>query len=467
MLLTVLLLGVGVSAVIYNFVRPARDAQERDRITAAALAQAKAALIGYAAGVVLVGPARPGDLPCPDQDNDGDADAVPACDTPALALGRLPWRTLGLPDPRDGDGERLWYAVSVNFKNNTRTPCLNPGDAGCLNSDARGTITVRRPDNSILHDGTNPDAFVPSGVVAVIIAPGRVVQRLGAGAPQDRSAAGINNPVNYLEIAASGEDNAVFADLTTDGFIHGPIYDPAGNAIVNDRIITITWQDLMPLLQRRVAKEVMNCLEAYAAVPRNSGRYPWAAPVTDLTYGDQSGNRFGRIPDTFAATFLGSALGFAPLVCPLPLVGPVLCMSTSWPGAPCNLTIGTWWTNWKEHVFYGVAEAYQPGEPLGIPLAPLPMAPGGPCGGACPGPNCCLQVSPPSNAFDKRVVVAVAGKRLLSVSCPGGQPRTSALNKQTAANYVEGTNDNTTGPQTTYEQRAVSSCFNDVVLYQQ
>src|SRR5262245_11131637 len=103
MLLTVLLLGVGVSAVIYNFVTPARDAQERERITAAALAQAKQALIGFAAGVTLGGAARPGDLPCPDQDNDGDADAVPACDTPALALGRFPWKTLGLPDLRDGD----------------------------------------------------------------------------------------------------------------------------------------------------------------------------------------------------------------------------------------------------------------------------------------------------------------------------------------------------------------------------
>jgi hypothetical protein len=30
----------------------------------------------------------------------------------AERLGRLPWKTLGLPDLRDGDGERLWYAVS-------------------------------------------------------------------------------------------------------------------------------------------------------------------------------------------------------------------------------------------------------------------------------------------------------------------------------------------------------------------
>ena len=55
-----------------------------------------------------IGASRLGDLPCPDRDDDGDADAVPGCDTAALALGRLPWKTLGLPDLRDGDGERLW-----------------------------------------------------------------------------------------------------------------------------------------------------------------------------------------------------------------------------------------------------------------------------------------------------------------------------------------------------------------------
>ena len=78
----------------------------------------------------------------------------------------------------------------------------------------------------------------------------------------------------------SSEDNADFIDGigAANGFIRGVIRDAGGNAIVNDRLIVITYQDLMPALQSRVAKEVLNCLAAYAANPQNNGRYPWAAP---------------------------------------------------------------------------------------------------------------------------------------------------------------------------------------------
>src|SRR5687768_5871806 len=81
MLLTVLLLGVGVSAVVYNFVAPAKQSIAREKITAAALSQAKEALIGYALSVDITQACgdpsncpRIGDLPCPDLDNDGDAE---------------------------------------------------------------------------------------------------------------------------------------------------------------------------------------------------------------------------------------------------------------------------------------------------------------------------------------------------------------------------------------------------------
>ena len=103
MLLTVLLVAVGTSAVIYKFVSPAKQSIERDRITAAALAEAKAELIGYAVGIRLdtgVNP-RVGDLPCPDIANDGTAGGS-CSNAGGMTLGRLPWKTLGLPDLRDG-----------------------------------------------------------------------------------------------------------------------------------------------------------------------------------------------------------------------------------------------------------------------------------------------------------------------------------------------------------------------------
>ena len=57
-------------------------------------------------------------------------------------LGRLPWKTLGLPDLRDGYAERLWYAVSTRYKG-----LLNcAASRACIDmtpAQAIGTITVR------------------------------------------------------------------------------------------------------------------------------------------------------------------------------------------------------------------------------------------------------------------------------------------------------------------------------------
>src|SRR5215470_15938884 len=151
----------------------ARMALQRDEATQAALKQAKEALIGYAA----LRPTRPGALPCPDLDDNGiaggnhpdygnNSELFPGgihggtnCDTPGKRIGRLPWRTLGLPDLRDSSGERLWYAMSDNFRN-IGTP---------INSDTPGQLTVT---------GIAP----ASNVIAIIFAPGATL------AGQDRSA---------------------------------------------------------------------------------------------------------------------------------------------------------------------------------------------------------------------------------------------------------------------------------------
>jgi len=466
----VLLLVVGIGALIFNLARPGKVDIERDRITANALEQAKTALIGFAAGVDLfdiTSAARPGDLPCPDRDDNGTVDV--GIDTPCAggALGRLPWKSLGLPDLRDGDGERLWYAVSSNFKNSPRTACAAPGDVGCLNSDARGTITIRNTAGTVVNDGTNPDPFTPSGVIAVIFAPGAVIQRQGAASVQDRSCTGGSctaegvctsspltltpkcNPINYLDVRTGVEDNADFTDGTnTDGFINGVIRGAGGNVIVNDRLMVITYQDLMPVLQRRVAKEMLNCLTTYASSLGSNGRYHWAAPVTGYpSYADQTNIRFGRVPDgPFGATLLGLGGSVTAAICSLT---PAICMYINWP-LTCAIAQGTWWTNWKVMVFYGVAEAYQPADSLlGVP------APGG-CGN-------CLTVDPPSGIDDKRVVVIVAGKRLSAVA--SGQPRTSTANKQSPANYVEDANNGST-TQNIYTQNPASATFNDVLVFQ-
>jgi len=511
LLVLLVLLALGSAAAFYAFISPASTTIERDKITAAALAQAKAALIGYAVGVNLSSGGRPGDLPCPDTNDSGQSGG--SCGNAAgttgqtSRIGRLPWKSLGLPDLRDGDGERLWYAVSRNFKNNFRSTCASPGDAGCLNSDARGTITVRNSAGITIHDGSNPDAHTPSGVIAVIFAPGAILQRQDAATSQDRSCNGGTcttegvctsapltntpkcNPVNYLDVAgppaltvtdatASTEDNAGFTDgVLSDGFINGIVKDASGNVIVNDRLITITYADLMPLLEKRVAREAYNCVAGYGAA--SNGRYPWAASVSASASGDYSSvqnERFGRMPDTFAQTLLGliPAASF-PLalvvnaVCAIPFL-PNICMSNSWPTAaaspPCYIATGSWWTNWKDQVFYGVATAYSPNVTAQL-ISPFVTVPAPAACNGTAGDYDCLAVSPPTatTVDNKRFVVVVAGKRLSTVS--GGQPRSGAANRANSANYLEDENGNNSGTSNIYGQQAPTTTFNDTLLFLQ
>jgi hypothetical protein len=343
--------------------------------------------------------------------------------------------TLGLPDLRDGHGEQLWYAVSNNFKENVRTICTNPDQPGCLNSDSRGTITVRKSSGLVINNGANPDVFVPSGVVAVVIAPGGVIQREGAAALQDRSAAGASNSQNYLDVG-NGEDNAAFIDgSATDGFINGPVLDINGNLIVNDKLISITYQDLLPKLEERVAGEALKCMTDYALV--NSGRYPWAAATVASgsgNYSDVINNRFGRIPDTpFVWTAISSLGG----------------MSFLWPTS-CNIfSLSDWWLNWKKLVFYGLADAYKPINPPTLPVT-----------NACATAGACRVVDPPSTSADKQVIVIVAGKRLSGVA--GGQPRVTTGDIGDSANYLEDANQ----LGVTFSKSPLTSTFNDVLVYQ-
>ena len=480
-LLIVILIAVGIGAAIWSMMDLASVTRSNAeaRHNEAVLAQAKAALIGYAASADIAGAGRPGDLPCPDIDDDGYAKVPEDYPCNGSALGRLPWKTLGLPDLRDSDGERLWYAVSSNFKSNPRTPCATPGDPGCLNSDSRGTITVRSSAGAVINDGSNPNQWTPSGVIAVLIAPGRVLQRQGAAASQVRgctvgvdcdatercTAAPVTltpkcNPLNYLDVLVGIEDNADFVDSNaSNGFIGGEVRDASSNVIVNDRILTITYEDLMPMLQRRVAAEVLKCLNDYSAIAQNGNRFPWAAPVATVSppYADAYSTRFGRVPDNLFNTQHGVPGGVATPPCG----NPSLCMTNAWP-ASCGIVQGTWWNNWKDMVFYGLAEAYQPADPVDLVSNGVPPSTG--CGGGTE----CLRVNPPSTSYDKRVVVVVAGKRLYFSTDPpgplGGQFRATSAQKTNIDNYLE--DDNRNGAfAVSYTQQPVSAIFNDFVLF--
>jgi hypothetical protein len=120
LVLVLLLLAASACALLSFELATSGAAMRRDTIGERALAQAREALIAYAADRPISASVGPGYLPCPDLDDDGWAEST--CGSlagesgQASRLGRLPWKTLGLPDLRDGHGERLWYAVSTKHK---------------------------------------------------------------------------------------------------------------------------------------------------------------------------------------------------------------------------------------------------------------------------------------------------------------------------------------------------------------
>lgn len=419
----------------------------RNQSTDDVLRIASEALIAYAAGRNFSsGTVKPGSLPCPDLNDDGAAESqcgnVDGTSSQQNRLGRLPWKTLGIPDLRDASGERLWYAMSSQFK------IMFPA-AGLLNpTTGLGTITLRNSAGTTIHDGTKFDAYLgdAGGAVALVIAPGDVLIRQGSMVLQDRSCSGGScspagdpagicmssptsltakcNPINYLDIAL-GEDNANFVDVNGNaaaragngnGFIQGP-GTVSGTLTVNDRIVAITQDRIMAAVQQRIARETMGCLRLYAGA--NRGRYPWPAVVcrqanlADPTaWSDHDSVSFGRIPDTVFDTTATYS------------------MANSWGAGECNLNL-SWWADWKMHVFYAVADAYKPAA----------SGNGLPNGGSCTtNLSTCLQVQDTggniiaSGTTGKEVAVIVAGRPLNTTTPAQGR---GGNNDGYASNYLE------------------------------
>ncbi|HSS46974.1 MAG TPA: hypothetical protein VLL03_06130, partial [Burkholderiales bacterium] len=221
MLALLLIISVGL---IFGLARPSTLAINRDKQTAAALAMAKDALIGRAATDTTI----PGSLPCPDAvtnipginvPNDGIADLFAGSNCPSY-IGRLPWRTLVLPDLRDGSGERLWYALSPNFRDH---PSAQP-----INSDTKGNITVYADSTA---------ATLTNEAVAVIFAPGAALgtqnrdTTTSALCPTTGTTIALNLcAANYLE-TTGGVNNA-----TTNG----PFIQAQSSGTFNDRLLVIT-----------------------------------------------------------------------------------------------------------------------------------------------------------------------------------------------------------------------------------
>lgn len=237
------ILVLGASSILVSSLSSSGLRIERDKITAEALAQAKEALIGRA----VSNDDRPGSLPCPDTNNDGSSELLSGNDCPSY-IGRLPWKTLRLSDLRDGSGERLWYALSPNFRDDNSNP---------INSNNKGTLQV--------YDNNGTNLLTPPGseAVTVVFAPGDIV------AAQLRDTANQNLALNYLDIGPSGINNATEA---------GPLIAADKTNSFNDRLMIIRASDLIPIVEIRVTKELTKAFASYLTA--NANKYPYPANFT-------------------------------------------------------------------------------------------------------------------------------------------------------------------------------------------
>jgi hypothetical protein len=235
--ITVLVLGVAWYA-IGALGKAAPTSAEREIKTGVALQAGKQALIAYIVQYAARSDtAEPGQLPCPESvtlANPGEAST--SCSNATATVGRLPWKTLGIEPLRDGDGEPLWYVLSPGF----RSPPINFAKVGQL-----------------IYNGAANSA------VALIIAPGRAMNTLSAGAPP----AGCAN-VNQ-QVATRNTASLDLANFLECGNATGSYVNLGSSQWTNDRVISITaaeWADaIAPAVADRLQRQVAPALEEWRA----------------------------------------------------------------------------------------------------------------------------------------------------------------------------------------------------------
>lgn len=452
--LTALIVLMGVGAALFatlssTSVSIANRQAEHD---ARMLAQVKEALIAWSAARTPTASnldARPGELPCPDTDNNGYAenddnnDGVDTTGCVAGAIGRVPWKTLGIPEPRDSTGETLWYAVSGNFRIYRSSGTASHIYTSPITSDTLGTLTVYQNSTA---------STLTSQAAAVLFAPGLALSA------QDRSTTAtmscsapsgtyLRNQCasNYLE-TLGGVNNAA----NNGPYIQGP-----SSSSFNDRVLAITNADLMPLVEQRVAREMVAYLNAYKAATSTSllfitlspGVYPWA----DLGDGNSNASAAAaynrnRFPcGTALPVNWGASMAIAPFF-----------------GSGTTPTLPNWLTNgcatvtgWAGVVYYAVARDRLEQNIL-IPCTTCTAATltvnntsgltGAVCSTASP-PVCSPQVITSGSA--DMLLITVGGKTVTR-GPPGGFPNDWPTNNWTtiSVNYIadtenRGNNDDT------------------------
>lgn len=249
LLVMLVILVMGAMTFLVRSLSTSAQKTARQETTAQALAQAKEALIGYAASA-----STPGKLPCPENTSligtAAEGQALASCSNSSQTIGRLPWRTLGLGDIRDASGDKLWYVLSAGFRNPP------------INSDTPAQLTV---------DGISNKA------VAIILSAGPPTNGQSRPIPTSGSPPDITQ---YLDSSNNDGDNIFISIGSASTF--------------NDRLLLVTHNDLFHVIEKRVTREVVNALNEYycgfgnvdssgnCIAPGGNRYYPFPADFNDI-----------------------------------------------------------------------------------------------------------------------------------------------------------------------------------------
>ena len=303
LLLMLIMLLLAVATVVLSALNDRHDYQLlQQQQTQQALQQAKQALIGYASSYDKTHTntnGRVGYLPCPDISGDGSAN-TPCGNSGETALGRLPWRTLGIPPLRDGSGECLWYAVSGKFKS-------SPSQTITSNTD--GDIIIQDIQGNTLHGST-----ALNRAIAVVFAPNTIIAsqtREGGGASnktgcsyKDSPTQAVSQASNYLDTANSinNATGGVLSSVDINGnrlFVDTNLLDnnyptfvqamPQHNAIgaptFNDVLAVLSPKDFAPvfkLMDYNVLSQATTCISDYFKDNRTAFFNDYAKPLGNL-----------------------------------------------------------------------------------------------------------------------------------------------------------------------------------------
>lgn len=264
LILFVFLISLAITGITIKFLSAGNIQTQLDVRSVNSLVTAKEAVVGN----VLTGQSGTsiGQFPCAEDTSligfSTEGQAKGNCSNTVSSTGRFAWRTIGTGDLRDGNNDKLWYALSEGFR------------AIPVNSDTVGKLSI---------DGLQNQA------IAILFSPGVALSSQARTTPS-----AINAPIisDYLETENNDGDNDFITGISESSF--------------NDKLLAIKADDIYPLMEKRVLGEIKNYLLAYLGI---WGAYPFPAPFSNPTTATYIGSNtlIGGLQPTFGLLPIGDA----------------------------------------------------------------------------------------------------------------------------------------------------------------